>query len=129
MGGELLDHEVDGKETEGATFATPPVHQHGALFSSGLFDEADYGIDDALVDDGLDAIFGPIEGEEAHALDGGVVLRVPTGAIDDMRDLVESQPLDVLLGELSTCAITSSPMKMQSVTFVGIDSSYRPVLA
>lgn len=129
MGGELLDHEVDGKETEGATFASPPVHQHGALLPPGLFNKADYSIDDTLVDDGLDAIFGPIEGEEAHALDGGVVLRVAAGAIDDMRDLVEGKPLDVLPGKLSTCAITSSPMKMQSVTFVGIDSSYRPVLA
>lgn len=57
MGGELLDHEVDSQETEGATFASPPVHQDGALLSSGLFNEADYGIDDALVDDGLNAIF------------------------------------------------------------------------
>lgn len=43
-------------------------------------------------------------------------------AVDDMRDLVESEPLDVLRGMSDTCAMTSSPMKMQSVTLVGIDN-------
>jgi hypothetical protein len=49
---------------------------------------------------------------------------VPTRAVDYVRDLVERQPLDVLPRGSFTCAITSSPMKMQSVTFTGIEASY-----
>jgi hypothetical protein len=49
-----------------------------------------------------------------------------TGAVDNVRDLVQRQPLDVLRREGSTCAIMSSPMKMQSVTFVGIETSSCP---
>lgn len=55
MSDGLLYHEVDGEQTEGATLAAPPVNEHCALFMAGLLDEAHYCIDDALVDDGLDA--------------------------------------------------------------------------
>ncbi len=100
------------------------MNQHSAVFLLDLFDEADHCVDDVLVDDVLDVCFGPVEGEEAHALDGGVVGTVPTRAVDYVRDLVERQPLDVLPRGSFTCAITSSPMKMQSVTFTGIEASY-----
>ena len=98
------------------------MHQDCPLLVARLLDEADYCVDDALVDDGLNVVFRPVEGEEAHALDGGVVLGVPARAVDDMGDLVEGEPLDVLRGAVSTCAMTSSPMKIQSVTFVGIET-------
>ena len=122
----LLYHEVDGEQAKGPTLTTPAMHKHGPLLLPGLLDESNYCINHALIDDGLDVIFGPIKGEEAHALDSGVILRVPACAIDDMGDLVEREPLDVLRGEVSTCAMTSSPMKMQSLTFVGIESYYCP---
>lgn len=96
VGRELLDHEVDCQQAEGAALATPAVDQHCALLVPGLLDEADHCIDDALVDDGLDAGFGPIEGEEAHALDGGIVLALPACAVDYVCDLVEGEPFDVL---------------------------------
>lgn len=99
------------------------MDQDSALLATRLLNEPNHSIDDTLVDDGLNAVFRPVEGEEAHALDGGVVLGVTTCAVDDMRDLVECQPFDVLYALGSTWAITSSPMKMQSVTFVGIDNS------
>lgn len=122
----LLYHEVDGKQAKGPTLTTPAVHKHGPLLLPGLLDESNYCINNALIDDSLDVIFGPIKSEEAHALDRGVILRVPSRAIDDMGDLVECEPLDILRGEVSTCAMTSSPMKMQSVTLVGIESYYCP---
>lgn len=94
------------------------------MFLLDFFDEADNCVDDVLVDNVLDVCFCPVEGEEAHAFNGGVVGTVPTRAVDYVRDLVECQPLDVLSRRSYTCAITSSPMKMQSVTFTGIEASY-----
>jgi len=93
------------------------------VFLLGLLDKAKDGVDDILVNDVLDAVFGPVEGEEAHALDGTVILAVPSSAVDDMGDLVEAEPLDVLSGGGPTCAMMSSPMKMQSVILTGIDIS------
>jgi hypothetical protein len=49
---------------------------------------------------------------------------VSARAVNYVRDLVERQPLDILPKGSCTCAITSSPMKMQSVTFTGIEASY-----
>lgn len=89
----------------------------------GFFDEADDGIDDIGVDDVLYVVFGPVEGEEAHAFDGGVVGAVSACAVDDVGDLVEGEPLDILLGSWGTCAIIWSPMKIESVILTGIDTS------
>jgi hypothetical protein len=55
----------------------------------GLFNEADYGVDDALIDDGLNVGLGPIEGKEAHALDGGIILALTPCAVDYMCNLIE----------------------------------------
>ena len=66
------------------------MYENGAVLSFGFFYEADYSIDDILVDDILWVVFGPIEGEEAHAFDGGIILAVSACAIDDMCDLIES---------------------------------------
>lgn len=104
------------------------MHEDGAVFFFGLFDEADDCIDDVGVDDVLNVILSPVEGEEAHALDGGVVGTMPACTVDNMGDLIEGQPLDVLLRLCSTCAITSSPMKMESVILTGIDISSCPWL-
>lgn len=123
MGRGLLYHEVDGEQAEGAALAAPAMYKYGAVVSLGLLDEADDCVDDVLVDDVLDVVLCPVEGEEAHALDGVVVLGVPACAVDDMGDLVEGQPFDVLPKPNSTCAITSSPMKMQSVILTGIETS------
>ena len=56
----------------------------------GLLYESHNGVDHILVDDILYGGLSPIEGEEAHTLDGGIVLGLSACAIDDMRDLVES---------------------------------------
>jgi hypothetical protein len=104
------------------------VDEDSPVFFFGLFDEADDCIDDVGVDDMLYVVFGPVEGEEAHALDSGVVGTVPACTVDNMGDLIECEPLDVLLRLCSTCAITSSPMKMESVILTGIDISSCPWL-
>lgn len=122
----LLYHEVDGKQTKGSAFAAPTVNKDCTLLVPRFFDESDHCIDDALIDDGLDVCFGPVEGQEAHAFDGGVVLALAACAVDYMRDLVEGQPFDILSNHSSTWAMMSSPIKMQSVTFVGIETSSCP---
>lgn len=93
------------------------------MFLLDFFDESHHGIDDVLIDDVLDVVFGPVEGEEAHALDDWTVGGMPACAIYYMCDLVESEPFDVLNGAKGTCAMTSSLMKMQSVILVGMESS------
>ena len=117
----LLYHEVDGDEAEGAAFAAPSVDENSAVLLFGLLYEADDGVDDILVDDVLDVGFVPVEGEEAHAFDGGVVVGLSACAVDDVRDLVESKPLNILFIFVLTCAIISSPRNMLSVILVGID--------
>jgi hypothetical protein len=103
----------------------PAMDEDGAVLTLSLLDEADNRVDDILVDDVLDVVLCPVEGEEAHSLDGTIVLAVPSRAVDDVGDLVEGQPFDVLCHIGSTCAITSSPMKMLSVILTGIDTSSR----
>jgi len=95
------------------------------LFLLSFLDEADNSIDNILFCDVLYLIFGPIEGEKAHALDGGVVGTLSACTVDDMGDLIEGEPLDVLDVGGDTCAMASSPMKMQSVIFTGMESSSR----
>ena len=102
------------------------MDQNGAVFPARVFDESDGCVDDALVNDVLESVFVPIEGEEAHALDDCVVLAVSACAVYYVRHLVQRQPLDVLSTPLPTCAITSSPRNRQSVIFVGIDTSSSP---
>lgn len=123
MGRGLLYHQVDGQQAERTAFAAPTMYEDGAVLSLGLLDEADDCIDDVLVDNVLDVVLCPVKCEEAHSLNGVVVLGVPACAVDDMGDLVEGQPFDVLPKPTSTCAITSSPMKMQSVILTGIETS------
>ena len=94
-----------------------------AMFATCFFDEADDCVDNIGVDDVLYIVFCPVEGEEAHALDGGVVRTVPACAVDDMGDLIECEPLDVLAEGTVTCAMTSSPIKMESLTLTGIETS------
>lgn len=55
--------------------------------------------------DVLNLILCPVEGEEAHALDGGVVGALPARAVDNVGDLVEGEPLDVLGWGAGTCAM------------------------
>ena len=100
------------------------------MFATSLLDEAEDGVDDVGVDDVLYVVFAPVEGEEAHALDSGVIATVSSGTIDHMRHLIQSQPFYVLTQPRPTCAITSSPMKIQSLIFTGIDTSYKlPLLS
>jgi hypothetical protein len=72
------------------------MHKHCAVFLAGLLDEADNGVDDCLIDDILDGIFSPVKGEKGHALDDWVILGMPASTIDDMGDLIEAQPLNIL---------------------------------
>ena len=97
------------------------MNKYGTVLFFGLFDEAYDCIYDILVDDVLYVGFSPVEGEEAHAFDGGVVVGLSACAVDDVRDLVESKPLNILFIFVLTCAIISSPRNMLSVILVGID--------
>jgi hypothetical protein len=123
MDGRVLDDEINCEQAEGSTFTMPTVDEDCTVLAFGFLDEADYCVDDILVDDVLDVVLCPVEGEEAHALDGVVVLRVPSCAVDDVGDLVEGQPFDVLSHWGCTCAMISSPMKMLSVILTGMDTS------
>ena len=89
----------------------------------GFFYEADNCIDDIGVDDMLYIIFGPVKGEKAHSFDCGIIGAVPACAVDDMGDLIESEPFNILLSSCCTCAITSSPIKMESVILTGMETS------
>lgn len=66
------------------------------VFSTCFFDKADDRIHDVGVDDVLYIIFCPVEGEKAHAFDSSVVGAVPACTVDDVGDLIECEPLDVL---------------------------------
>ena len=121
MKGDLLDDEIDGKETERSALAPEAVDKNGAVLLPGLFDKTKNGVDDILVDNILNAVLGPVKGEEAHPFDCGIVLGVSACAVDNMGNLVEAEPLDVLSRWSNTCAIMSSPMKMQSVILTGME--------
>lgn len=99
------------------------MNEDCAMFATCFFDEAHDCIDNVGVDDVLYIVLGPVEGEEAHAFDGGVVGTVPACTIDDMGDLVEGEPLDVLPQITATCAMTSSPMKIESLILTGMETS------
>jgi hypothetical protein len=87
----------------------------------GLLYEPDNGIDNILINDILYVSFVPVEGEKAHAFDGGIVMGLSACAIDDMSNLIESKPLNILFIFVHTCAIISSPKNMESVILVGMD--------
>jgi hypothetical protein len=55
----------------------------------GLFNEANYCVDDTLIDYGLNVGLGPIKGKEAHALYGGIILALPPCTVDYMCNLIE----------------------------------------
>ena len=59
-------------------------------------------VDNALINDVLNTILCPIEGEKAHSFDGGIVVTMSSCAVDDMSDLVESEPLYILDVESDT---------------------------
>ena len=65
------------------------MNKNGTVFFFGLFDEAYDCIDDILVDDILNIVFCPIEGEKAHAFDGSIVLTMSACTINNMSNLVE----------------------------------------
>ena len=95
------------------------------MLSLGFFDEPDDRVDDILIDHILYIVLRPVKSKEAHSLDSTIILAVPPCAVDDMRDLVEGQPLYVLSGMRGTWAMTSSPMKMLSVILTGMEMSSR----
>jgi len=92
----ILDDEINCEETEGSAFAMPAVDKNCAMLAFSLFDEADYSTDDILVDDILNIVLSPVEGEKAHSFDSCVVLSMPSCAVDDVSDLIKGQPLYVL---------------------------------
>lgn len=119
----VLDHKVNCEQTEGSTFGAIAVDEDCAVFATCFFDEADYCIHDVGVDYVLYVVFCPVKGKEAHAFDGCIVRAVSACAVDDMCDLIECEPLDVLVEGTVTCAMTSSPMKMESLILTGIETS------
>jgi hypothetical protein len=72
------------------------VDKYSSVIALGLLDKSDYCIDDILVDHVLNVSFSPVEGEEAHAFDDGVVVGVAARAVDYVGDLVEGEPFDIL---------------------------------
>ena len=82
------------------------MNEYSAVLLFGLLDEAHNGVDYTLINDVLYAIFGPIEGEEAHAFYGSIVVTVSSSAVDDMCDLIESEPFDILNSVGKTWAMT-----------------------
>lgn len=92
----ILDDKVYGEQTKRSTLASPSVYENSSVLSFGLFDEVDDCIDDILINDVLNIVLGPVEGQETHSFDCRVVLAVSSCAVDDMGDLIERQPLDVL---------------------------------
>lgn len=102
----------------------PSMYQNSTMLLFCLLNEANNSIDDILVDDILDIGLGPIESKEAHSSNSSVILWLPTCAIDYVGNLIQGQPFYVLRRVKNTWAIISSPMKMQSLTFVGIEISY-----
>ena len=72
------------------------MNKYGTVLFFGLFDEAYDCVDDILVDDVLNIVFCPIEGEKAHAFNSGIILTMSACTINDMSDLVEGQPFNVL---------------------------------
>lgn len=102
---KIPDDKVDGKKAKGSTFAVPSVYEYCTVFAFGFLYEVDYSLDDILVDDVLYVIFRPIEGEETHAFDDGIVLRVSSRAVNYVCDLVKGEPFDILDGVISTWAM------------------------
>ena len=88
MNRRLLDDEIDSEKTEGSAFTVPTMDKNCTVLAFGFFDEADYCVDDILVDNVLNIVFCPVKGEEAHTFDSGVVLTVPSRTVDDVSDLV-----------------------------------------
>lgn len=97
------------------------MNQNCAILLFGLLYKSDNGINDILVDDVLYVSLIPVEGEEAHAFDGGVIMSLSACTIDDMCNLIKRKPLNILFIFVHTCAIISSPKNMESVILVGID--------
>lgn len=96
MKGGVLDDEIDGKETERSALAPEAVDKNGTVLLPCLFNKTENGVDDILVDNILNAVLSPVEGEKTHPFDGGIVLAVSACAVDNMGNLVEAEPLDVL---------------------------------
>jgi hypothetical protein len=122
MIGWVLDDEVDGDEAERSALAFPAMDEYSSMLFLRFLDKTYDCVDDILVDNILNIGLCPVKSEKAHAFDGGVVMGMFSCAIDYMCDLIEGEPFDILLEGIKTCAITSSPMKMLSVIFMGIES-------
>jgi hypothetical protein len=101
----LLDHKVDSKKAKRPALASKPVNKDCTLLLSGLLYKPKDSIDNILFCNILYLCFGPIEGKKAHAFDGGIIAALSTCTIDDMCDLVEIKPLDILLRYFCTCAM------------------------
>ena len=96
MKGGVLDDEVYCKEAERSALTPEAVDKNGAVLLPCLFDKTKNGVNDILVDNILNAVLGPVKGEEAHPFDCGIVLAVSACAVDNMGNLVETEPLNVL---------------------------------
>jgi hypothetical protein len=59
------------------------------MLLSCFFNKTYHGIDDTLIDQILNVVLGPVEGEKGHAFDDWTVGRVSACAIYYMCDLVE----------------------------------------
>lgn len=118
---QLLDHKVDGQQTERSALRLATVDQYRSTLALRLLNEPHDSIDDALLDYILNGLFRPVKSQEGHSLDLRIVLAVLTSAVYYVTYLVQKEPFHVLSWTLATCAVMSSARKMLSVIFIGID--------
>ncbi len=62
-----------------------------------LLNKANSGANNILLDDILYIILGPLISQEINAIELGAVLRMLSGTIDNMSDLIHLEPFEILL--------------------------------
>ena len=92
----VLDDEINGKETKGSALTMPTMDKYCTMLALGFFDKADYCVDDILVNDILNIVLSPVEGKEAHTLDGTIILAMSSCTVNNVSNLVKREPFDVL---------------------------------
>ena len=78
------------------------MDEYSTMLLFSFLNKAYNSVDNALINDVLNTILCPIESEKAHSFDGSIVVAMSSCAVDDMSDLVESEPLYILDVESDT---------------------------
>ena len=72
------------------------MNKNSSMLLLSLFNKTDNCIDYTLINNVLNTILGPVKSEKAHPLHSCIIVTMPARAVDDMGDLVEGEPFDVL---------------------------------